>query len=156
MGRRMSMLRGALVIVVILLVFVLAGCAGGEEEGKDAPVPSSLEEADNVMVRVSGAQDTAYIGHYGTLGGEPQIVEDTLEAEPQEYEVEIEGVRADGVSASFRKIESDTGELKAEIVADDVVVAESRTRVPPGSVIVEWIPEGMFQEEGVPEEEHTH
>jgi hypothetical protein len=70
--------------------------------------------------------------------------------------VETEGVRADGVSASFQKIESDTGELKAEIVADDVVVAESRTRVPPGSVIVEWIPEGMFQEEGVPEEEHTH
>ena len=157
MGLRVSMVRGAaLVIVAILLVFVLAGCAGGEEEGNDGPVPSSPEEADNMVVRVSGAGDTAYVGNYGTLGGEPQIVEGTLEAEPQEYEVETEGVRADGVSASFRKIEADSGELKAEIVADDVVVAESRTRVPPGTVIVEWIPEGLFQEEGVPEEEHVH
>jgi hypothetical protein len=73
MGRRMAMLGGALVIVVILLVFVLAGCAGGEEEGKDGPVPSSLQEADNVVVRVSGAQDTAYIGHYGTLGGSRRL-----------------------------------------------------------------------------------
>ena len=154
MGQRMSMRRGALVMAVILLAFVLAGCGGGEEEG---PVPSTPEEAGNVLVRVSGAQGTAYTGNYSTLTGPLGIVEDTtLGDEPQEYEVEIEEGRLDGVSASFRKTEDGTGELKAEIVADDVVVAESRTRVPPGSVIVEWIPEGLFQEEGVPEEEHVH
>ena len=161
MGQRMSMRRGALVMAVILLAFVLAGCGGSEEEG---PVPSTPEEAGNVLVRVSGAQGTAYTGNYTNLTGRLEIVEDTtLGDEPQEYEVEIEEGILDGVSASFRKSEADTGELKAEIVADDVVVAESRTRVPNGSVIVDWIPEGVFQEEGemfseegVPEEEHVH
>ena len=145
MDRRISVQRRALVMVGILLVFVLAGCGGSEEEG---PVPSTPEEAGNVLVRVSGAQGTAYTGNYGTLGGELRIVEDTLGDEPQEYEVQIEESRPDGVSASFRKSEAGTGELKAEIVADEVVVAESRTRVPNGSVIVDWIPEGSFQEEG--------
>ena len=161
MGQRMSMRRGALVMAMILLAFVLAGCGGGEEEG---PVPSTPEEAGNVLVRVSGAQGTAYTGNYTNLTGRLEIVEDTtLGDEPQEYEVEIEEGRLDGVSASFRKSEADTGELKAEIVADDVVVAESRTRVPNGSVLVDWIPEGQFQEEGemfseegVSEEEHVH
>jgi hypothetical protein len=152
----MSVQRGALVIGVILLVFVFARCGGSEEE-EEAPVgeeegpsvPSTPEEANNVLVRVSGTQGTTYIGSYSTLRGELQIVEDTtLGDEPQEYEVPVEeGEPPDGVTASFQKRTAGTVELKAEIVADEVVVAESMTLVPTGSVIVEWIPEEGFQVE---------
>ncbi len=136
----------ALVMVVVLLVFVFTGCGGGEEE---ALVPSTPEEAGTVLVRVSGAQGTTYTGSYGTLGGEFQTVEDTLGDEPQEYEVQFEedspdGVSGSAVSASFQKSDAGTGELKAELVADDVVVAESMTRVPNGSIIVDWIPQGAI------------
>lgn len=157
MALRISLQREALVIVVILLVFVFASCGGseGDSEGEEeAPVPSTPQEANNVLVRVSGTQGTAYTGNYGTLRGEFEIVEDTVGDEPQQYEVAIEESEPDGVSASFQKSEDGTGELKAEIVADDVVVAESVTRVPNGSVIVDWIPEESFQgeEEVFPEE----
>ena len=154
MGRRMSS-RGReapAILGILLLVFMLTGCGGTDlreaSEGEDGSVPSSPQEAGNVVVRVSGAQGTAYSGNYGTLAGGLQIVEDTLGDEPQEYAVQIEGGRPDGVSASFRKSEAGTGELKAQIVADREVVVESSTRVPNGSVIVDWIPETSFQEEG--------
>ena len=150
MGRKLS--RGVLVIMVgILLVFVLTGCVGGEKEAgeEEVLVPINPEEADNVLVRVSGALGTAYTGSYGTLGGEPQIVEATLGDEPQEYVVVIEEGRTDGdgIIASFRKTETGPGELEAAIVADGVVIAESMTRVPNGTVNVDWMPQSSFQEE---------
>lgn len=167
MALRMSLQRGALVVIVaILLVFVFASCGGGSErdsEGEEeAPVPSTPQEANNVVVRVSGTQGIAYTGNYGTLRGEFEIVEDTVGDEPQEYEVPIEEGEPDGVSASFQKSEDETGELRAEIVADEVVVAESVTRVPDGSVIVDWLPaesfegeEEVFPDEIGPEEEQV-
>ena len=143
----------------IVLVFVLVGC-GGEDEGKGGSVPSSPEEANDLVVRVSGAEGTVYSGDYGNFSGEMQIVEDTtLGDEPQEYEVEIEEGVFDGVTAAFRKTEPATGELKVEIVADGEVVVESRTRAQNGSIIVDWLPEGapeeedLFEEEVPPEEE---
>jgi hypothetical protein len=106
------------------------------------------------VVRVSGAEGTVYSGDYGNLSGEIQTVEDTtLGDEPQEYELEIEENISDGVTAAFRKPQPSAGELKAEIVADGEVVVESRTRVQNGSIIVEWLPEGAIEEEGLFEEE---
>jgi hypothetical protein len=153
--RRMLIGHGTLTALVgIVLVFVLAGCAGSEEEGKDGSVPSSPEEVNDLVVRVSGAQGTVYSGDYGNLSGEIQQVEETtLGDEPQEYEVQIEEGASDGITAAFRKTEPVAGELKAEIVADGEVVAESRTRVQNGSVIVEWLPEMMLEEEGIFDED---
>ena len=156
MGRwRMLIGHGTLTALVgIVLVFVLAGCAGSEEEGKDGSVPSSPEEVNDLVVRVSGAEGTVYSGDYGNLSGEIQIVEDTtLGDEPQEYELGIEEGVSDGVTAAFRKTEPAAGELKAEIVADGEVVVESRTRAQTGSIIVEWLAEGVPEEEGLFEEE---
>jgi hypothetical protein len=152
-GRRMLIGHGTLTTLGIVLVFVLVSC-GSEDEGKGDSVPSSPGEANDLVVRVSGAEGTVYSGDYGNLSGEIQTVEDTtLGDEPQEYELEIEENISDGVTAAFRKTQPSAGELKAEIVADGEVVVESRTRVQNGSIIVEWLPEGAIEEEGLFEEE---
>jgi hypothetical protein len=111
-------------------------------------VPASPEEADEIVVRVSG-----------NLGeeGAPQIIEDTLGDGPTEYGVEIEEGVSDGVSAFFEKTEPGSGELEAEILADGEVIAESTTYAELGSVIVDWFPqgetlEGATIEQGPPEE----
>lgn len=144
---------GKLTALGIVLVFVLAGC-GGEDEGKGGSVPSSPEEVNDLVVRVSGAEGTVYSGDYGNLSGEIEMVEDTtLGDEPQEYELEIEEGVSDGVTAAFRKTEPAAGELKAEIVADGEVVVESSTRAQTGSIIVDWLAEGVPEEEGLFEEE---
>jgi hypothetical protein len=152
-GRRMLIGHGTLTTLGIVLVFVLVSC-GSEDEGKGDSVPSSPGEANDLVVRVSGAEGTVYSGDYGNLSGEIQTVEDTtLGDEPQEYELEIEENISDGVTAAFRKTQPSAGELKAEIVADGEVVAESRTRVQNGSIIVEWLPEMMPEEEGIFDED---
>lgn len=132
-------------VLVTLLVFVLAlgalvGCGGseGDEDGDSAP-PPSLEEASNVVVRVSGVEGIAYSGDYGIIGEEPQIVVgDTLGDEPTEYEVEVEDGVSDGVTAFFQKTRPGGGELKAEILADDVLVVESTTYAELGEVNVAY------------------
>jgi hypothetical protein len=151
-GRRMMIGHGTRTALVIVLILMLVGCGGSEEEG--GSVPSSPAEVNDLVVRVSGAEGIVYSGDYGNLAGEIQMVEDTtLRDEPQEYDVEIEEGTSDGVTAAFRKTEPAAGELKAEIVADGEVVAESRTRVQNGSIIVEWLPEMMPEEEGIFDED---
>ena len=164
MSRKMPMgghrMLGALLVLVAALL-ALAGCAGGGEEDGSNPPPSP-EEASSVIVRVSGTEGVAYAGNYGTFTREPQIVDDTLGSEPEEYEVEVEQGTADGVSASFQKVEPGAGRLKAEIVADGEVVTESTTYAELGSVIVDWLPQAgplpgeippeEFFEEPMPEE----
>lgn len=152
----MLILRASLVLVAALSFLALAGCGGSEED--ESNPPPSPEEASSVVVRVSGTEGLAFAGNYGTLTREPQIVEDTLGGEPTEYEVEIEGGAAEGVSASFQKTEPGAGKLKAEIVADGELVTESTTYAEFGSVIVDWLPQaeplvpGEIAPEGFPEE----
>ena len=160
---RLGALRRMLLIVCIIAVPTVVGCGGSgelQEENGSGSVPSSPEEADDVVVRVSGTQGTAYLGNYGTFAQEePQTAEGTLgDKEPVEYAVEVQGGSSDGVSAYFQKTEPSTGELKVAIVADGEVVSESRTRARLGTVIADWLPEeslsspaGVFEEE--PDEE---
>ena len=153
MGRRILAVRhrplarlGVLLVFMLALGGLLAGCGGGGERDEGA-VPSTPEEAGNIVIRVSGAEGTAYSGDYGSLATETELVDDTLGSQPQEYPVEVEEDTSDGIIAFFRKVESGTGELKAEILADNEVVTESRTRAEFGSVSVEWLPEiGAFEE----------
>jgi hypothetical protein len=149
MERGMLALLGAL-IVVVLAFGTLAGCGSGETGN----VPASPEEADEIVVRVSGTEGTAYAGTYGNLEqeGVPPTIEDTLGDEPTEYEVEIEGGVLDGVSAFFEKTEPGSDKLEVEILADGEVIAESTTYAEFGSVIVDWFPQAEPLEEGAPED----
>jgi hypothetical protein len=154
--RRTSTKHGILAWLGALIIFVLvfgtlAGC-GSRETGN---LPASPEEADEIVVRVSGAEGTAYAGTYGNLEeeGVPLIIEDTLGGEPTEYEVEIEEGVSDGVSAFFEKTEPGSGGLEAEILADGEIVAKSTTYAEFGSVIVDWFPQTGPLEEGAPKDD---
>jgi hypothetical protein len=156
LSRKRSIERGELIIFGVLLVFVfgtLAGCGGSGERGD---IPASPEEADEVVVRVSGTEGTAYSGTYENITGEgePQIIDETLGDEPTEYEVEVEEGASDGVSAFFEKTQPGGGELKAEILADGEVITESKTYAEFGSVIVDWFPQDGALEE-IPLEEDS-
>ncbi len=107
-----------------------------------------------MVVRVSGTEGIAYAGTYGNLEevGAPQMIEDTLGDKPTEYEVEVVGGVSDGVSAFFEKIEPGGGGLKAEILADGVIVAESTTYAEYGSVILDWFPQAEPLEQSLPED----
>jgi hypothetical protein len=61
------------------------------------------------VVRVSGEGSVDYSGEDGTCEGDLQLVEDALRGEPAEYEVAE--VVSDGVTAFFRRTQSDGGEL---------------------------------------------
>ncbi len=141
------MIRLRLALLAALLL-ALAGCGGGGERDEGA-VPPTPEDAGNIVVRVSGAEGTRYLGDYGTLATETEMVDDTLGDNPREYPVDVEEGTSDGIIAFFRKTEPGTGELKAEIVADGQVVVESRTRAEFGSIAVDWLPEigGPLEEE---------
>lgn len=145
---RISVGRGRLPVLGVRLGLVLvigvlvAGCGGSGENG-EAPenVPASPEEAGEVVVRVSGAEGTAYSGTYGSIEGDLQIVDDTIGAEPTEYQVEVEEGVADGVTAGFQKTQPGTGELNVEILADDEVIVESRTFAEFGAANADWFPQ---------------
>jgi hypothetical protein len=138
---RFAMLGVRLGLVLVIGV-VVAGCGGSGEDGK-APenVPASPEEAGEVVVRVFGTEGTAYSGTYGSIEGDLQIVDDTIGAEPTEYQVEIEEGVADGVTAGFQKTQPGTGELNVEILADDEVIVESRTFAEFGAANADWFPQ---------------
>ena len=135
------MLGVRLSLVLVIGVFV-AGCGGSGESG-EAPqnVPASPEEAGEVAVRVSGAEGTAYSGTYGSIEGDLQTVDDTIGAEPTEYQVEVEEGVADGVTAGFQKTQSGPGELNVEILADDEIIVESRTFAEFGAANADWFPQ---------------
>jgi len=157
--------RLGLVLVVGVLV---AGCGGSGENGQ-APenVPASPEEAGEVVVRVSGAEGTAFSGTYGSIEGELQTVDDTIGAEPTEYQVEVEEGVADGVTAGFQKTQPGTGELNVEILADDEVIVDSRTFAEFGAANADWFPqigppeeipddkEIVLEDEGINSEEES-
>ena len=128
-------------LALVTGVFV-AGC-GGSGENDEAPenVPASPEEAGEVVVRVSGAEGIAYSGTYGSIEGDLQIVDDTIGAEPTEYQVEVEEGVADGVTAGFQKTQPGTGDLNVEILADDEVIVESRTFAKFGAANADWVPQ---------------
>ena len=57
-----------------------------------------------MVIRISGAEGTAYAGSYETIEGGLEIVEDTtLGSEPVDDEFEIRGGASDGVTALFEK-----------------------------------------------------
>jgi hypothetical protein len=128
-------------LALVTGVFV-ADC-GGSGENDEAPenVPASPEEAGEVVVRVSGAEGIAYSGTYGSIEGDLQIVDDTIGAEPTEYQVEVEEGVADGVTAGFQKTQPGTGDLNVEILADDEVIVESRTFAEFGAANADWFPQ---------------
>ena len=140
-------------LMLAIGVFV-AGCGGSRENG-EAPenVPASPEEAGEVVVRVSGAEGTAYSGTYGSIEGDVQIVDDTIGAEPTEYQIEVEEGVADGVTAGFQKTQPGTSELNVEIVADDEVIVESRTFAEFGAANADWFPQIGPPEEFLTDEE---
>ncbi len=141
-GPRRLPLLGVRLGLALAIGSFAAGCGGSGENG-EAPenVPASPEEAGEVVVRVSGAEGTAYSGTYGSIEGDLQIVDDTIGAEPTEYEVEVEEGVADGVTAGFQKTQPGTGELNVEILADDEVVVESRTFAEFGAANADWFPQ---------------
>ncbi len=164
--------RGVLVVVFVLALvglLLVAGCGGSQDEEADLDVPASPEEATNVVVRVSGTQGVPYSGNYGTLAGAVEIVEnDTVGAEPTDYEVQVQEGANDGVIASFQKTEPGQGELRVQTLADEKVIVESRTLAERGSANADWLPqeppvppggippeeeEMMFEEEMIPPEE---
>ena len=159
MGSRISVGRGRLAMLgvrlgLVLVVGVLvAGCGGSGENGQ-APenVPASPEEAGEVVVRVSGAEGTAFSGTYGSIEGELQTVDDTIGAEPTEYQVEVEEGVADGVTAGFQKTQPGTGELNVEILADDEVIVDSRTFAEFGAANADWFPQ-IGPPEEIPDDE---
>jgi hypothetical protein len=141
---------------VLILGALLSGCGGSDEGEVNDNVPPTPEEARSVTVRVSGAEGTAYSGNYETIEGELEIVEETtLGSEPVDYEVEIQEGANDGVTALFEKTQPGREELRVGIVADEELVAESRTFAEFGDVIVDWFPQvgppGILQED-LPEE----
>lgn len=148
MARRILVGRGGLamlgvrLVLVLVLGVLLVGCSGSGKRG-EAPenVPSSPEEADEVMVRVSGTEGTAYSGTYGTIEGTLQTVDDTVGADPTDYDVEVEEGVADGVTAGFQKTQPGSEELSVEILADDEIVVESRTFAEFGAVNADWFPQ---------------
>ena len=174
MGSRMLVGRGRLAMLGVRLVLVLvvglvvAGCGGSGENG-EAPenVPASPEEAGEVVVRVSGAEGIAYSGTYGSIEGDLQTVDDTIGAEPTEYQVEVEEGVADGVTAGFQKTQPGTGELNVEILADDEVIVDSRTFAEFGAANADWFPqigppeelptdeEIVLEDEGINSEEES-
>ncbi len=162
MARKIAVRRGTLAALrvrigfVLVLGVLLSGCSGSEEGDVNDNVPPTPEEAGSVVIRVSGAEGTAYSGNYETIEGELEVVEETtLGSEPTDYEVEIEEGVSDGVTALFEKTQPGREELRVEILADGEVVAESRTFAEFGDVIVDWFPQvgppGNFQED-LPEE----
>ena len=154
--------------MVLVVGTLVAGCGGSGENG-EAPenVPASPEEAGEVVVRVSGAEGTAYSGTYGSIEGALQTVDETIGAEPTEYQVEVEEGVADGVTAGFQKTQSGTGELSVEILADGEVIVESRTFAEFGAANADWCPqigppeeipadeEIVFEDEGIDSEEES-
>ncbi len=128
-------------LLVVALPFLVLGCGGGQEKGSEEDLPPKIEEAGEVVVRVSGTEGVAYSGAYGSIAGEPRTVDDALGDEPQEYEVELaEGEPATGgVFAGFQKTEPGAGRLTAQILADGQVVSESTTYAEFGAVNVDWI-----------------
>ncbi len=167
-GCERSAILGVRLGLVLVIAVLPAGCGGSGESG-EAPenVPASPEEAGEVVVRVSGAEGTAYSGTYGSIEGELQTVDDTIGAEPTEYQVEVEEGVADGVTAGFQKTQSGTGELSVEILADGEVIVESRTFAEFGSANADWFPqtgplkeipadeEIVFDDEGINPEEKS-
>jgi hypothetical protein len=154
-GQGVLAARGALVVFVLALVGLLvAGCGGSQDEEADIDVPASPEEATNVVVRVSGTQGVAYSGNYGTFAGPVELVEDeTIGAEPTDYEVQVQEGASDGVIASFQKTEPGQGELRVQTLADEKVVVESRTLAELGAANADWLPQQMTSPEGMPPEE---
>ncbi len=141
---------------MLILGALLSGCGGSDEGEVNDNVPPTPEEAESVTIRVSGAEGTAYSGNYETIEGELEIVEETtLGSEPVDYEVEIQEGANDGVTALFEKTQPGREELRVGILADDELVAESRTFAEFGDVIVDWFPQvgppGILQED-LPEE----
>ena len=138
---RLTILGVRLGLVFVIGVF-MAGCGGSGESGEPPEnIPASPEEAGEVAVRVSGAEGTAYSGTYGSIEGDLQIVDDTIGADPTEYQVEVEEGVADGVTAGFQKTQPGTGELNVEILADDEVIVESRTFAEFGAANADWFPQ---------------
>lgn len=142
-----------LVLVVLVLGALLAGCSGGSEDEVDLDVPASPEEASNVMVRVSGTEGVPYSGDYGTITGDQELANGTVGAEPTDYEVEVQEGTADSVIATFEKVEPGQGELRVQILGDDKVVAEGRTLAELGLTSAEWFSGDAFAGDVPPEEE---
>jgi hypothetical protein len=130
-------------------MLLMAGCEGSQDEA-DLDVPARPEEATNVVVSVSGTEGVAYSGTYGTLEGPLEIVDDTIVAEPTDFEVQVQEGVSDGVVASFQKTELGQGELRVQTLADEKVVVESRTLAELGAADAAWLPQEIGSTEGPP------
>jgi hypothetical protein len=137
---------------LVLVGLLVVGCGGSQDEA-DLDVPASPEEAGSLVVRVSGTEGVAYSGDYGSLAGAVELVDDTVGAEPTDYEVDIQDGVSDGVIASFQKTEPGQGELRVQTLADDKVVVEGRTLAEFGTANADWLPQEAIPSEGIPPED---
>src|ERR687890_90548 len=113
-------------------------CSAPSTTVQPAETTAQPEEAaiENVTLRVSGTPGTAYSGSYGSFQS-AQSVNDTLGAEPVDYE--IGGSISDILAVVFRKTQpDDEGTLRVEILVDGEVVAEDETSEELGVVNVTW------------------
>ncbi len=143
-------------LAVLLTLATLAGCGGGGEnnEALDDSAPLAPEEANSVTIRVSGTEGTAYVGDYGTLNVEDDLltVEGTLGDEPEE--LEVEGDISQGVIAFFQKTQPGGEKLKVEIRAEDQTIIESTSYAELGETSLNWLPPERAFDEVLPGEEN--
>ena len=137
----------SILVFVVLALGLLWGCGGSENEGSSSAPSTTVQPAEttaqpeeaaieNVTLRVSGTPGTAYSGSYGSFQS-AQSVNDTLGAEPVDYE--IGGSISDILAVVFRKTQpDDEGTLRVEILVDGEVVAEDETSEELGVVNVTW------------------
>lgn len=152
-GGTFALVIGALILIVIVLSAILLRLAfsplGGEGQREDASVQGGPTvrggttqkttggAPNNVVVRVSGTQGTAYEGSYST-SSEVQTVDGTVGAEPTDYDANVEDVDKSTLTAVFRKTQAGGGTLKVGIVSDGENIAESATSAEFGEVSVKW------------------
>jgi hypothetical protein len=156
----------------VLLVFMLAlgalvSCADTTSQEQEANNTTTTGEAGDttsasrVVVSVSGTYGLGYAGNYGTLDGQPQTVNATVEDEPTDYDVQYGD--SNGAFADLQKTqESSEGELRVQILVDGALVAESATYSEPGwgGATVRWSSQGVYPKEEAPpgeeNEEESH
>lgn len=132
----MSLLGLLLVASIVIAGYMLLA---GEEGAK--ALPSAPAGAESLIIRVSGTEGVVYKGVYATSftdEDETTVKEATIDSDPTEYEVDLQGGKDKAVLADFTKTQSGTGQLKVEIVADGEVAVEGATNIDKGSVFIDW------------------
>ncbi len=121
---------------------ILDGQDEADEPAQVQSVGMAPNNANSLVVRVSGPQGTAYSGTYGTTQGGMIPVDGILGPGPAEYGIETGGGAFGAVRAVFQKNQPVPGTLRAEVLSAGEVVAEGSTSEESSWVEVKWSPQG--------------